>query len=178
MNLMPEIPARLKDRPLFRGMPVPFTTFVGEGGVPDFKITDITKWFACVNLRDPLCSICGQALEHWAWYIGGPQQLKDQVYFDPAMHEECARYAAATCPFIAFGTGYAKTVKHHPGAVVLAMAKDDFLENPEKMYLSKHRRDQIVVSVHRQRHYIRVQPPVYFEEIPRQPRTPNTEQNW
>jgi hypothetical protein len=163
-----DVPARLRSRPLFRGLPIPYTTFIAPDGTPDFKITNLIAWMECT--RKKLCSVCGQDLDYWVWYIGSPDQVKDQIFFDPAMHEECARYAADVCPFIAYRTGYAQNVKEPEGGKILAHAAADFEINPGEMCLSKHRRDKLEVGMHGQRHFIAVQAPVEVEEIPRKQR--------
>lgn len=100
------LPERMKDLPQYKGYPIPFTTFMREDEgapiqVPDFKITDTAKWAMCVNQK--LCAICGQKLDYWMWFIGGPLSRDNRLFFDMAMHEECAKYAAATCPYLAYG---------------------------------------------------------------------------
>lgn len=104
-----EIPARLKLRPIFAGLPIPYTTLVRDGK-PDFRTNDIELWRDAATRR--LCSQCGQSLDYYKWFIGGEKCLVERrdpdgvvyaltgVFVDLAMHEECARYAAAACPFL------------------------------------------------------------------------------
>lgn len=105
------LPDRMKALPQYKGFPIPFTTFMKkEPGipvdVPDFKITDMDKWARCV--AGSLCAICGQTLSYWIWFIGGPACRDNRLFFDLGMHEECARFAAATCPYLAYGHDHQK----------------------------------------------------------------------
>jgi len=160
-----KIPECCQDRPLYKGLVIPFTTLIGADGAPDFKVTDLEIWFRCID--EKLCAVCGKRLDYWTWYIGGPWQHVQQKFFDPAMHEQCARYATAVCPFIAYGKQYAQVLKHHEGMKVMAFAAADFLENPEKMYLTKHRRDTVEICREGNRHFVKVGPAFVVEEIVR-----------
>jgi hypothetical protein len=93
-----DIPERLKSRPRWGELPIPYTTMIVEGK-PDFRVADGEAWARCVRGR--LCALCGQALGYYVWFIGGPLCYRHRFFFDPAMHEECARYALAVCPFLA-----------------------------------------------------------------------------
>lgn len=93
------IPARLqnleKDR---RGYPIPFFIPV-VNGKPEFKFMDNAKQVFCVLQRR--CMICGEDLiPNEYWYLSGPKGLKIKTSSDPAMHEECARYSLAVCPYL------------------------------------------------------------------------------
>ncbi len=92
-----EIPKFLSHLPVYVGFPIPFTTFVHEGK-PDFRVTDMEKWDACV--RSQLCGICGRKLGEYSYFIGGPISVENRLFFDPAMHKDCAEYAARICPFL------------------------------------------------------------------------------
>lgn len=136
------ITERLKDRPVFQGMPVPYMVLVGKGGVPDFKVTDIERWHECVERK--LCAICGTALDYWVWYIGGDKCADNGLYFDLAMHEECAFFSVSTCPFLAKDKDYATHIKAPPAGYTLAVHHD--VVRAEKMFASKRRRDQSKVT--------------------------------
>lgn len=100
MNL-PEMPAKLRQRPKFKGMPIPFTTFVMPDGTPDFKVVDEYNRLLCIERRR--CGLCGQDLKFGKpmVFIGGNQSCESGMFIDPAMHEECAKYAAKVCPYLA-----------------------------------------------------------------------------
>ena len=117
-----ELPDRMKALPQYKGFPVPFTAFMKkEPGVlmdvPDFKITDMDKWARCVT--GSLCAICGQKLDYWIWFIGGPQCRDTRLFFDLGMHEACARFAAATCPYLAHGHDHAQASHVRPAELFL-----------------------------------------------------------
>jgi hypothetical protein len=131
---------RLKDRPVYQGLPVPYMVLVVKG-VPDFKATDLKRWQECVQRK--LCAICGQGLDYWVWYIGGPSCTDNGIYFDLAMHEECAFFSAATCPFLAKGKNYATHIKK-PEGYVLQVHHD--VVRGEKLYATKRRRDQLQIQ--------------------------------
>ena len=42
---------RLQGRPIFQGFVVPYTVVVDAHGVPDFKVTNMDRWFECVEAR-------------------------------------------------------------------------------------------------------------------------------
>jgi hypothetical protein len=81
-----------------RGYPITYVTLMRDGK-PDFKVTDFRKRQDAIMRR--LCAICGQPLEYWMAFIGGPASCRSRVFFDPAMHVECAEYSSKVCPFLA-----------------------------------------------------------------------------
>ncbi len=105
-----EIPERLRDRPLYGDLPVGFYfEWVDEDGAlvcttkkapvkPDFRVICPERWADCVANR--WCPLCGKPLEYWAWIIGHVPDSETMTYVDPAMHEECVRYALKVCPFL------------------------------------------------------------------------------
>ena len=76
---------------------VPFTVQWFDG-VPDFKITDPQKVRECLDGR--LCGLCGTVMGKKVVFIGGDLSLTNGLFTDPPMHEVCARYAYAVCPFL------------------------------------------------------------------------------
>lgn len=98
MSDHPPMPHRLVALPVFRGLPVPWTVYVDDQGVPDFKVSVEERRIECAH--DRLCGLCGVRLGYWIWFIGGELTVEHRLLFDPPMHEECARYAQAACPFI------------------------------------------------------------------------------
>ena len=138
-----EMPPSLKARPQWHGMAVPFTTLIGlYDSVPNFKVTDAGAWQICV--RDKLCALCGAPNGYWVWYIGSAEHMAKQVVFDLGMHEDCARYAAVTCPYIAFGKAYGDHVRPTKGAEIIEMAPRSAMSNEGvPLFLFKCRRDAV-----------------------------------
>lgn len=101
------IPSLLSGRSLFRGLPIPFTALVSAEGVPDFRVTDLGNWQRAVKYK--LCGLCGIKLGFIVYFIGGPLCDQNRMFFDPPMHEECARYAFEVCPFLAFSAAAYRT---------------------------------------------------------------------
>jgi hypothetical protein len=102
------IPARLAKRPRDqRGYPIPYIVLVDGQGV-HFEVTDPRPWLKCVRFYR--CGLCGELLGPSWCFIGGPRSLANRLFTDPAMHEECARYALAVCPYLALRRGYTANV--------------------------------------------------------------------
>jgi hypothetical protein len=97
--MMPERIARLDTDK--RGYPIPWNVLRADDGTPFFTVNDDRKsWRA---LHEELCPICGGKLGRWKWFIGGPRSAFDVNgwYLDLPTHQECARFALATCPYLA-----------------------------------------------------------------------------
>jgi hypothetical protein len=97
----PEVPRRMRDLPEFKGLPIPFSTYVDRLGVPDFRVNDTLKMERIVKER--LCSLCGKPLKldgRVFCFIGGPKCEENHLFVDGPMHKECARYATKACPFL------------------------------------------------------------------------------
>lgn len=92
-----EIPKFLAHLETYSGYPIPYTTFVHEGR-PDFRVTDMGRWDQCVKFK--LCAICGFKLGEFCYFVGGPGTLEYRMFFDPAMHKECAEFSSKMCPFL------------------------------------------------------------------------------
>lgn len=138
------IPERLKSRPLYRGYVVPYSVLVDDQGRADFRVTDMDKWSECAKLK--LCALCGQKLDYWVWYIGGPSCAESGVYFDLALHEECCFYAAKVCPFLMGAREYSE----RPAKVAREGYRTEVREDvpvamPSALYASKRRRDQLKI---------------------------------
>lgn len=96
----PVVPLLMRDLPRDpRGFPITYTSMVMPDGRYDFTRADHFKWLACVKGR--LCGLCGSRLPKKIWFIGGPLSMTNRMFFDLAMHEECARYALLVCPYLA-----------------------------------------------------------------------------
>lgn len=96
----PRLTGRARDR---RGFVVPYSQFIDNNGVPNFRIMDDTKVRKCLVHR--WCSMCGQPMGRHLYFIGGPACEKNGYFYDPAMHEECAKYAMQACPHLARSKG-------------------------------------------------------------------------
>ena len=86
---------------------------------------------------------------YWIVFIEGPESVKKRMFKDPPMHEECARYAFVTCPFV---TGakpdYAKiesVQKKHKAAEVFSVDANMDSKRPDKMgfYLTRQYETEI-----------------------------------
>lgn len=104
------IPARLAGLPRHGGFPAGFVFAVGENGIPDFTVLDDEKVMR--SIREKLCGLCGQPLDYWVTFVGGPRSVQNRRFLDPAMHEDCARYALSVCPFLLGQKDYAARKAH------------------------------------------------------------------
>jgi hypothetical protein len=80
------------------GLPVPYVVEFAEGGKPGFSFNSVAKVLEVG--RKGLCGQCGEPLEHLVAFVGAPEFCAGRVFGEPGMHEECARYALATCPHL------------------------------------------------------------------------------
>lgn len=99
-----EIPERLKRRPVDkrRGLPIPYVSIIPGDG-PEEARADFTAIQAEPVLKavvDGLCGLCGEPLDYWKAFLGGPRSAESRTYTDPAMHLECAQAAMRLCPHI------------------------------------------------------------------------------
>jgi len=91
-------PKRLKVRPQWRGLPIPYITMVSVDGTPDFRVTDEQKRMSVI--QNVWCQLCGQPLGKWFFFTGGTDAAEANYYFEPAAHLDCLIYAMQVCPFI------------------------------------------------------------------------------
>lgn len=91
---------RLARRPIdpAKGLPIPFAAETAEG-TADFSAIQGAKTLACATRR--LCGVCGEKLDYWIVFLGGPQAAVALTYTDPPMHEACAEASTVLCPHIA-----------------------------------------------------------------------------
>src|SRR5258707_8898643 len=92
-----DIPDFLSHLPTYGEYPVPFIVKYVDGK-PDFRVVDMEIWDRCVN--EKLCEICGRKLGEISFIVGGPVTGQNYLFFDPPMHEACARFAAKVCPYV------------------------------------------------------------------------------
>lgn len=79
-----------------------------EGARVDFRILSVEHHMEVARRR--LCAICGKRLGQQLFWIGGPMCILNRVFGDGHMHEDCARYALAVCPYLAIAT---KSYRYH-----------------------------------------------------------------
>jgi hypothetical protein len=103
------IPKRLKQRPLWRGLPIPYVTLIRPDGQPDFRVTDEAKRLGVI--RWCMCQLCGQPLGKHVFFVGGTASAINNAYFEPACHLDCLIYAMQVCPFIVGKMEHADTEK-------------------------------------------------------------------
>ena len=94
-------------------------------------------------MDDRLCGVCGRGLDYWIAFIGGPACQKNRLFKDPAMHPQCAEYAARICPFIA-GSKTKYSSRPLPEGADLAVHVDrnmaDHERRPVEMFIFTDRR--------------------------------------
>lgn len=104
--------ARPRDR---RGLPIPVVTAIAPDGTPDFTANSGPETLRVGEAHE--CGLCGQPLDYWIAFLGGPMSASTRAFTDPPMHEECAQAALKLCPHIARrGTSRAK--KHRAEDVI------------------------------------------------------------
>jgi hypothetical protein len=106
-SLMESLSMNLKVEalPKWKNFPIPYFVTYTKDGIPDFKIINEENRRRCANER--LCWICGQKIDYWIVFIGGPIAIKHRLFTDGPMHEECARDALEICPFLVGSMDYA-----------------------------------------------------------------------
>jgi len=95
------VPNRARQRPCcpYRKIPIPFITEIpANGSRVKFSIENRTATKLCG--RKKLCQFCGTALDAVIVFLGGPTAMEQRIYRQAPFHEECARYAVATCPYL------------------------------------------------------------------------------
>lgn len=148
------VPGRLKDRPRFNDLLVPYIADSSdweqgeEGGVVLFGKADPVRWAECVE--DRKCAMCGDRLDYWIAFIGGPQSIRFRAFLDPAMHVECAEHAMAVCPWMLGGADFDSAERTISSAPTRELTKiEDGDENRIGMYLThgyKVRRHTVTVN--------------------------------
>jgi ferredoxin len=119
-----------------RKLPIPFIA-QREDGSFDFTTINSDNAVACLNYR--LCAVCGLEREWWSVFIGGPLSHESHNYQTPPMHEECAEFALALCPFIAIAGAKRATDNHASGVLGPAQSA----EKPESWHWGKCRTNTI-----------------------------------
>jgi hypothetical protein len=114
------IPRRLKQRPHWKGLPIPFIATIHEDGTPDFRVTDHHKRLHVIKWKQ--CQLCGEPLGRYFFFVGGIISANQNAYYEPACHLDCLIYAMQVCPFIVGKMEHAdleKVKKDNPDRIVL-----------------------------------------------------------
>jgi hypothetical protein len=129
------MPAHIAALPQFKGYPIPFTNHVYPDGTPDFRVLDPEKVKACMERK--LCGICGQPLGPKWVFAGGPACRGSRLFSDPAMHEECGKFAYATCPYLLGRIDHSEEITPKRPDNVKEFAECPFSSNkrPDEMFL-------------------------------------------
>jgi hypothetical protein len=88
----------LKQRPQWKGLPVPFIATIRDDGTADFRVTDDVRRLDVIRWKH--CQLCGQPLGRYCFFVGGIISANQNAYFEPAAHLDCLIYAMQVCPFI------------------------------------------------------------------------------
>lgn len=96
-----KIPERMKDRPRYRGLPIPYTAYC-VNGEPDFRTVNAQRIADCMENRK--CGLCGQRLGLKMYFFGGELCNKNRMFLDPPMHRECIDFAVKVCPYISLSS--------------------------------------------------------------------------
>jgi hypothetical protein len=99
---MPNRVARLPRDP--RGYPIFFSVQPDDDRPANHKILNWKNRNRCAE--EKRCGVCGEPLEYWLAFIGGPMCIEQRAFGDPPMHRECAEYSLQVCPFLATDLGY------------------------------------------------------------------------
>jgi hypothetical protein len=91
----PDIAALPKDA---RGYPIPRSAVILPDGTPDFRTINQQVWAELLGKRR--CAICGGKMGLFT-FVGGPKSVSTHSFIDGPMHQACAEYALAVCPFLA-----------------------------------------------------------------------------
>lgn len=145
-SLVP-LPERLKDFPKIGPYIIPYVAFIGPDGTPDLKIVDDDKRRRCY--RKKWCGICGQPLGEPIVFIGGPVSVRNRSFIDPAMHEECALYAAQVCPYLSNADAdYSLAAPKHlgEGQTVIRTYESVYPHRPDRLALYYCRSYTVVVT--------------------------------
>lgn len=95
------VPDRARRRPCcpYRRIPIPFVTlFPGDGSRVKFSVEDRARVRECG--RKQLCQLCGTALDPVIVFVGGETATIQRLFRQAPFHEQCMRYAIATCPYL------------------------------------------------------------------------------
>lgn len=138
-----EVPSHIARLPKdARGWPITYTSLKLPDGRYDFTTSDPLKWNeVCFNRA---CALCGIVLPRHIWFIGGPKSMRFRFFFDLPMHEDCARYALAVCPYLALPKYLGAKKRITPDWARIDLASSDKVK-PERFGLAKTTHYQPVI---------------------------------
>jgi hypothetical protein len=93
-----DVPERMKNRPQYKGVYIPYLTEIAEDGAPLFKQVDPEKTWEVK--RDGKCALCGEKLDYWKAFMVNKQEAESRIVFENPNHEDCLRYAFNVCPWL------------------------------------------------------------------------------
>jgi hypothetical protein len=133
------IPESLARRPVDpkRGLPIPLVSeYEGEDGSTLVDFTAVNGETALKVAAERRCGLCGEDLDYWVVFLGGPRSAASRMYVDPPMHPDCAEAALILCPHIA-NPKLARAAKHKAGDVITPDGFQD--EKPQTwiLYLTR-----------------------------------------
>ena len=133
-----DLPARLAARPQWKGLPIPFFVTMRTDGTPDFKLVNEANRERCA--RERLCWVCGQTLDYWIVFVGGPLSWKNRLFLDGPLHPECAEASFTLCPFLLGRTDYGalSDMSRHDERIQLR-EQQDVAPPPDRMCIYKTR---------------------------------------
>ncbi len=139
-----EVPIRLSARPRFRGLVIPYVTMILSNGEPDFTTNDELRRIEV--MQDKKCAICGEPLDYWIFFIGGEKCYENRAFIDPAMHDDCARYSMAVCPYLKNEHAKYKETTKSMGDSGIIVKHESMVSpvRPPKMGLFKTRKYEIM----------------------------------
>ena len=95
--------SHLTHRPTYKGLVVPFVVDNDHNGRPVFSRQG--ENLPQCHLKE-LCSVCGERLDYWKWFITGGIGSDGYVYsLEAGLHLECLTYAVKHCPHLGNGDG-------------------------------------------------------------------------
>lgn len=99
-------PDRIARLPISRRNGYPIFYSVQPWPPLDVQLADFQHMFheriaACA--AENLCGICGERLDYWIWFAGGPVSCGTRWFTDPPMHRDCLEYAWLVCPYLLRG---------------------------------------------------------------------------
>jgi hypothetical protein len=129
VEMPPRVAARPRDK---RGYPILFTSAVIDG-VPDFRISSLDAVLRAAE--ESLCGVCGQRLDYWLVFIGGPVAVANRAFGDPPMHRACAEYALAVCPYLATKADRSQALQAKHGELLRKYDPTMIREKPSRLAL-------------------------------------------
>lgn len=114
----PAVPRELRDRPRDRhGRIIGWTVAIGDDGEPMHGTNVALRCAEAIERRR--CGLCGNPLAGRVAFVGNGECVLNRSFLEPPMHEACARYSLAVCPYLLAAEGFTAS-RERPGVAVLA----------------------------------------------------------